>query len=514
MIKKLSSNKQVLITTCLLLCFSIFILEISFRQFHFLHHLYFLPLLLSLSLSYSWRLGLCILCMSFNALTLFGPHCEVLDAESVSERFILSGIFLLLFVITQRYKKELEELFKKQEDTQNENLNLHKHIQQSQKVEAIALLASGIAHDFNNILASIAGYTNMSLDLFVKEEDVKLKKYLEQVLTSTEKAKSIIAQLQTFTRGGTQTGEVVNVNQVVEETVEMLDSILKGVKIDIFHHNRNSEIKMNLTYLQQVVMNLIINAKDAMNSKGYISIHIKEVSFGYQECTSCKQRFQGNFLRLSIKDEGSGIPSEIVDKLFQPYFTTKEVGKGTGMGLSLVHGMVHKSNGHITLKSRKEEGTTFNIFLPLEAKEPTDQKDKSNVANSSLPDAATKPSNKPMIVIIDEDMSVAQYSGDFLAYKNFNPQVFYVIDPALEFIEKNHQNINLVILDENLTSRSTHEISEILDRLNPAINIILLSNNHDNQTFELMDLPNVQTILEKPIDTHVLLEAVQSFSGV
>jgi signal transduction histidine kinase len=245
-----------------------------------------------------------------------------------------------------------------------------------QKVESLSRLTSGIAHDFNNILSAIIGYNQ--LNRFAGEDctDEKLKEEIqfntEQVNTASERAVNLIKKMMVYSRQNTTNKEIE-----VKPTQEVIGEVLSMVRpalTSIFQLNTEIDseltIQIDSTELHQILTNLIVNARDAMKHGGNITVSIKQVNIGTREliCNSCAKILEGEFIELSVVDNGTGIEQSVITHIFDPFFTTKKVGEGTGLGLSTVSGMVHEANGHIIVESNTtapNTGTTFRLLFPI-----------------------------------------------------------------------------------------------------------------------------------------------------
>jgi signal transduction histidine kinase len=254
------------------------------------------------------------------------------------------------------------------------NKNLNQQVLQMQKMESLSRLTSGIAHDFNNILSAIIGYNQ--LNKFAGEDctDESLKEEIifntEQVSKASERAVNLIKKMMAYSRQSTTNTEIE-----VKPTHEVIDEVLVLVRPALTSKFQlNAEIDSELTIqidstsLHQILTNLIVNARDAMKQGGSITVALKQVKAHELVCNSCVQKHEGEFIELSVADNGTGIDKEIVTHIFDPFFTTKKVGEGTGLGLSAVSGMVHEAEGHIIVESITEvlnTGTTFRLLFPL-----------------------------------------------------------------------------------------------------------------------------------------------------
>jgi len=247
-----------------------------------------------------------------------------------------------------------------------EREKLQHQLQQAQKLEAIGLLTGGIAHDFNNILGSVLGYTSLALDRFVPDKNSKLAKYLNEVLIAGNRARDLVLQMLTYSRGNDGKRQKLSLVPLIKESIKMLRATLPAtVEIRQYYAADLPDALVDPIQIQQVFTNLCINARDAMQSKGVLDISLRTVNVTMEQCASCHNNFSGDYLELGVTDNGSGLHQDILHKIFDPFFSTKEIGKGSGMGLPVVHGIMHGYDGHILLKTKPGVGTTFRLLIPL-----------------------------------------------------------------------------------------------------------------------------------------------------
>ena len=307
-----------------------------------------------------WRNELCNRHKNGRLYWLEAVIVPIVDAGEYSPKKYIT----IRFDITDR--KEAEQ----------RQLELTKQVNQMQKVESLSRLTSGIAHDFNNILSAIIGYNQ--LNRFAGEDctDEKLKEEIqfntEQVNTASERAVNLIKKMMVYSRQNTTNKEIE-----VKPTQEVIGEVLSMVRpalTSIFQLNTEIDseltIQIDSTELHQILTNLIVNARDAMKHGGNITVSIKQVNIGTREliCNSCAKILEGEFIELSVVDNGTGIEQSVITHIFDPFFTTKKVGEGTGLGLSTVSGMVHEANGHIIVESNttaQNTGTTFRLLFPI-----------------------------------------------------------------------------------------------------------------------------------------------------
>jgi signal transduction histidine kinase len=245
---------------------------------------------------------------------------------------------------------------------------LRTQLGQAQKMESIGMLTSGIAHDFNNILGSILGYAGLALQRYASTSPPKLAEYLNEVVTAGERARDLVAQLLAFSRGESVAVQATAIGPIIEQSLRMLRPALpSSVNMQLNLASNLPLVMANAVQFQQVLVNLCVNARDATNGNGVITVSAAPVQLEPVACASCHQNFSGRFVALTVEDTGEGIPESTRLRIFEPFFTTKAQGKGSGMGLAMVHGIVHRQGGHILLDSRPGAGTRFRLLMPVSA---------------------------------------------------------------------------------------------------------------------------------------------------
>lgn len=256
-----------------------------------------------------------------------------------------------------------------------EQEQLYAQLQQAQKMEAIGHLTGGIAHDFNNMLASIMGFTQLAMELSEEYENEKLDEYLQEVNLAGERARDLIAQMLSFSRRNDKKELLpLELPLMIKEVTTLLRPMLpSSIEINYQTDTDIPKVKADPVKMHQVLMNLCINARDALEGHGKIELSLKSITLDGVACSSCHKPITGKFIEIVIEDNGSGIEKKNINKIFDPFFTTKEVGKGTGMGLSVVHGIMHDHHGHIILTSRPDQGTKFQLLFP-----PAENEDSNN----------------------------------------------------------------------------------------------------------------------------------------
>ena len=341
---------------------------------------------------------------------------------------------------------------------------IQQQLLQSQKLESVGLMASGIAHDFNNILAAIIPNAEL-----IKIHSPKGSENYHRAVTiekSAARATEIANRLLTFTRNQENYREWVYLNDIVRSAIEMVRSSMPG-DIQILT-DLTEDLYMlyaDPTQMEQILINLMLNSRDAMPDGGTIFIET--------ENETINERFQhmhlepGKYIKLTVRDTGSGIPPEIISKIFDPFFTTKEVGKGTGLGLSMVYGIVHNHHGNVFVNSQVGKGTEFTIYLPAGGKkvQPAEEPEEEQILSP----------NHKSFLIIDDEQNVREVLGDIL---RFLGHVVFLADSGPQGIKiyKNHQeDIDYVILDMRMPKMDGRATLAELRKINPGVKVIATS---------------------------------------
>lgn len=307
----------------------------------------------------------------FNALILI-PAAD-LDAGLIvlrNEKKFNNEIKLLIFIIVVLLlllaaTSYLVYWYKKNKKLEKEQQHLKRIMQQSQKMESIGHLTSGIAHDFNNILCAILGFSGLAYTKSQQGDDEKLSKYINQINKAGMRGQKLVEQMMAFTRIDKTANKPLDLVKLINEEKKLLQSILPA-SIEI---KTELDIKTPLVLstpikFQQILLNLAVNARDAMHEKGTLSIKLQFRKDVNAECVISHKRVTGNWVELSVSDTGDGIATEKIDNIFNPFFTTKEVGKGSGLGLSVIYGIVQDHGGHLLLETEVGKGTTFYLLFP------------------------------------------------------------------------------------------------------------------------------------------------------
>jgi PAS domain S-box-containing protein len=347
---------------------------------------------------------------------------------------------------------------------------LEAKLSQAQKFEAIATLAGGIAHDFNNILAPIIGFTEMALHNTSLPSPVRHG--LEQVFSAGLRARDLVRQILTFSRPEEETGKrALEISLIVKEVLKLLRASFPST-IEIKQNVEQGRVLADPTQIHQIFMNLCVNAAQAMNDNGVLEVNLIRVDLSEDDLESLSLigLKPGPFLRLSVSDTGCGMDAATMQRIFEPYFTTKGIGKGTGLGLAVVHGIVKRHDGAVSIQSALGKGSTFSVYLP---------RLESSVENSDNPVHDHRIGHENILLVDDEQIMVelATHVLTRLGY-----QVTPVTDAlqALELFRADADHFDLIITDYVMPKMSGTELASEIHRIRPRIPIILCTGFSEN----------------------------------
>ena len=397
-----------------------------------------------------------------------------------------------------RANEELREEINAHKRLETEKERLQHQLQQAQKMEAIGTLAGGIAHDFNNILSAILGYTEMAL--LELDADHAVSGNLRQVLKAGNRAKELVNQILTFSRQSHQSSHSIKIQPIVKETLGLLRASLpKNIEIVSSIESDLYTISADPTQIYQVLMNLCTNAAHAMEREGgLLRIDLKNVELGPDDMGPYPDLQPGSYVMLTVEDNGHGIDPSIKDRIFDPYFTTKAPGKGTGMGLSVVHGIVKSHGGTISLISAPGQGATFKVLFP--------RLDRETI--SPVKEDKPLPKGEGHILFVDDEEFLVDLAQQML--KRIGYEVTACCDPvdALTVFQENPKAFDLVITDLAMPKMSGEQLIRELVAIRPEIPIILCTGFSQPMTREKMLQIGVKEFLKKPLVIRDLAEAI------
>jgi len=380
-----------------------------------------------------------------------------------------------------------------QKRSEEERAALEAQLRQAQRMEAIGHLTGGIAHDFNNLLASIMGYVTLAAER-AAAGDQKLAHYLEQSLASSRRARDLIRQMLTFSRGQRGTPRPLDLTEATQGSLALVRGSLPATLEIRTEFEPAAEVMLDPVQLDPVLLNLAINARDAMQGAGTLQVEVRPAQPIDAICASCRQRFSGAYVELSVADTGPGIAPKVLEHMFEPFFTTKQVGGGSGMGLATVHGIVHEGRGHIVVENRPQCGSRFRILLP-----PT----SGSAAAQPRAAPAGKPRRVPLegrIMIVDDEAPVADFMRELL--ESWGLQAVAITDPqtALQAFKADPAAFDLVITDLAMPGTTGFGFASELLARRPGLPVILYTGHIDPIAQRELESAGIRALLPKPVD--------------
>ena len=376
---------------------------------------------------------------------------------------------------------------------------LENQLIQASKMEAIGTLAGGVAHDFNNILAAIIGYTEISMEDI--HDEAILKDNLAQVLNAAVRARELVKQILAYSRQTEPLFKPIHVTPIVMETLGLLRASLP-VTIETRSYIRsNFTVMADATQIQQVIMNLCTNASQAMSdNRGRIDVSLTDETISADRAMDLSELTPGPYVRLTVRDTGEGMPPHVQKRIFDPFFTTKEVGVGTGMGLSVVHGIIKNHDGAIQVLSEVGEGTTFHVFLPAEIGVSASGEEKSVIA----------PMGTERILIVDDEPALVDMQKQYLEFLGYTVATETDSRDALIRFKKNPEVFDLVITDMTMPRMTGCDLGIELMRIKPDIPIIMCTGFSTKMSQEQAEQLNFKAFLLKPVQLNRLALTIRN----
>jgi signal transduction histidine kinase/ActR/RegA family two-component response regulator len=358
----------------------------------------------------------------------------------------------------ERLKKEIKarELEKKEKES------LERQLVQAHKMESIGTLAGGIAHDFNNILSSIIGYTELTLDDI--ETGTLAADNLQEVYKAGIRAKDLVKQILAFARQSDESMKPIQIHPIVEDVLKLIRSTIPTtieINVDM---KSDALIVGNSTQIHQVMMNLCTNAAQAMEENGgCLNISLKNCDIGKSQSDKMPELEKAPYIEIMVTDTGIGIAPDIIESVFEPYFTTKPQGKGTGMGLSMVHGIVESHGGKITVKSTLGKGTQFTVFLPVS---------KETIKFEQY-EFETLPKGSEHILIVDDEAQITRMLAKILKSLGYKVSTRAHSMEALELFCNNPNDFDAVVTDMTMPNMTGDKLAEKIKAIRPDVPVIL-----------------------------------------
>jgi two-component system, cell cycle sensor histidine kinase and response regulator CckA len=380
---------------------------------------------------------------------------------------------------------------------ETERRSLELQFQQAQKMEAVGKLAGGVAHDFNNLLTVILG--NVQL-LLAEGHSTEVEQGLNEVSAAAERAAGLTRQLLAFSRRQVLQPRIVNLNDIVADLQGMLERLLtEDIQLTATLDENAWEVQADPGQIEQALMNLAVNARDAMPNGGRLRISTRNVQLGQPMVSSHDVVPPGEYACLSISDAGSGIPPETLARMFEPFFTTKGAGKGTGLGLATVYGIMKQSGGYITVDSEIRKGTTFQLYFPRVV----------DRAPDSTPDAAyPRDATSATILLVEDEAAVQALVRRVLEKKGYHVLVSSNAEEALRQAQGHNGPIHLLLTDVVLPDLNGREVSDRITMLRPGIRSVFMSGYTEDEVIRRGVLGEGIHFIQKPFTPSALTEVV------
>jgi len=383
-------------------------------------------------------------------------RCKDGSVRQVEFRMATTGTLNVVVFADITARKRAEE----------EQEKLQSQLIQAQKMETVGRLAGGVAHDYNNMLTVIMGFTELALGKPVV--DNQLEDDLRQVLEAARRAADITRQLLAFARKQTIAPQVLDLNDIIDGMVKMLRRLI-GEHIDFsWQPGRGlGSVNIDPSQLDQLLANLCVNARDAIADVGKITIETSNVVFDENYCADHNGFVPGDFVLLAISDDGCGIDRATLDKLFEPFFTTKGTGKGTGLGLATVYGIVKQNKGFINVYSEPEKGSTFRIYLPRYVGA-TDRLEAIAPADSPQ-------GHGEIVLIVEDEAAILRMAGKMLKAQNYTVLEASSPKRAMELAKEHRHEIHLLVTDVVMPEMNGRDLADELLALNPGSKVLFMS---------------------------------------
>ena len=410
------------------------------------------------------------------------PYTED-DQEAIRRIAELYGMFLR----DQQAKKNLERS--------------EEQLRQAQKMEAIGQLAGGVAHDFNNMLQVILGNTGFALE--EAGPGTPLSESLFEIKNAANRSRELTKQLLAFARKQTIAPKVLDLNETVEKLLKMLRRLL-GEDIDLLWRpaQKLGKVKMDPSQLDQLLANLLVNAKDAIGGGGKVTIETKNVHFNEEQCSLNPGSTPGYYIMLAVSDNGCGMEKEILDKIFEPFYTTKEMGKGTGLGLSMVYGIVKQNNGFINVYSEPGKSTTFKIYMPLHEAEEADED------QAIAPKEAT--GGDEVLLLVEDEGALLRLVKKLLEKLGYTVLSATSPEKALQLASEYAGPIHLLITDVVMPEMSGRDLLGKFNQLRPGVKCLYMSGYTANAIAHHGILDEGVHFLQKPFSVDEIAKKVRA----
>lgn len=416
---------------------------------------------------------------------------ETIYTPRKDEYGFVAGVSGVAWDVTQRVRAE------------ESNKALGVQLLQAQKIETIGTLAGGIAHDFNNILSPIIGYTEIALEQLDAEHRARAD--LEQVMNAALRAKELVRQILIFARGGSGERRSVQLHLVVHEALRLIRSTLPStIEISQRVESRGDEVEADAAQMHQIIMNLCTNAAHAMReSGGVLRVELSPEQIDEAAAARTPGLKPGSYVVLTVRDQGVGMDDFTMARVFEPFFTTKKSGEGTGLGLSVVHGIVHSHGGAVTVESTVGKGSTFRVYLPsAQGRDDTQVDDRTSEARG----------RGEHVLVVDDEIEVARLLERMLVARGYHVTTFTSAEEAAAEFHAHPRAYQLVVTDQTMPRLTGVELARRLKAIRPDIPVVLTTGYGDPLT-TMPEGSAVDAVAAKPFVAAELARTLRHLLG-
>ncbi|MFW5770690.1 MAG: ATP-binding protein, partial [Spirochaetota bacterium] len=409
-----------------------------------------------------------------------------------------------------QFRGEIAVLIAAIDITQRKNFeakqkNLEEQLRHSQRLEAIGRLAGGVAHDFNNLLSPIMGYAELLTA--EREGDIPLKRKLCEILKAAESAKALTGHLLAFSRKQLLQQNVINLNTLLDNFLMILKrTIRENIQIRLVPHTNLWNIMGDSSQIEQILMNMTINAQDAMPNGGDLIIETTNVTLDILYSDEYHQIEPGEYVLLTISDTGTGIDRETIENIFDPFYTTKPHGMGTGLGLSTVYGIVRQHRGHIHVYSEPGKGSTFKIYFPREKEEVT------NARTDSKPDEIV--SGDETILLVEDETMVREMTARVLQSIGYSIIEASSAEEALEKAGTYNGTLHLLLTDIIMQDMNGIDLYQRISSKRPGLKVLFMSGYNPDLLDSLDLLVSTDNYIQKPFSIKTLSTMIRNILSV
>ena len=381
--------------------------------------------------------------------------------------------------------------------SEEERLRLEAQLKQAEKMQAVGHLAGGIAHDFNNILGAILGYGELAQQ---KAQDGDLKRYIDTIMDAGNRAKALVTQILSYSRAEGAEKIAVIVAPIVREACDLVRGS-SGLEVRFEGSGSEAAVMGDPTRLHQLLMNLCTNAVHAMGEGGVLEVSVDAERIAAPREVRTGEIPPGDYVRITVKDTGHGIAPEVIDRIFEPFFTTKPAGRGTGLGLALVHAVVVEHHGYVEVASKLGQGTAFTVWIPR-----IEMVGEAPAARSEMPHGRGQ-----VVLVVDDEPEVLAALEEMLATLGYEPAGYRNGREALAAVRADPKRFEAVVSDEVMPELTGTQLALELRRINPTLPILIAS-GYGGAGFETRALSaGVNRVLKKPYRMSEIAEVLEGF---